>query len=113
MKVISPFVVVVVLISIALLTILLKRNIIKITMAVHVMGSAVNLFFISLGYRKGGIAPIFTNAPGLGMVMPTPQALVLTSIVISMAVVALALSFAISIYARYGTLDTRKMRLKG
>jgi len=108
-----PFVAVIVLISIALFTIVFKRNLIKIVMAVHVMGSAVNLFLISLGYREGGVAPIFTNAPRLGMVLPTPQALTLTSIVINIAIVALMLSFAISVYAHYGTLDTKKIRLRG
>jgi multicomponent Na+:H+ antiporter subunit C len=77
------------------------------------MGSAVNLFLISLGYRDGSIAPIFTNAPDLQMVMPAPQALTLTSIVINIAVVALMLSFAIIIYQHNGTLDSRKRRLKG
>lgn len=108
-----PFIAVVILVSMALFAIIFKRNLIKIVMAVHIMGSGVNLFLISLGYTEGGIAPIFTNAPGMQMVLPTPQALVLTSIVINIAVVALMLSFAIAIYARYGTLDTTKVRLKG
>jgi multicomponent Na+:H+ antiporter subunit C len=108
-----PFIAVVILVVMALFTILLKRNLIKIAMAVHIMGSGVNLFLISLGYREGGIAPIFTNASGMQMVLPTPQALVLTSIVINMSVVALMLSFATAIYARYGTLNTTERRLKG
>jgi glucosamine 6-phosphate synthetase-like amidotransferase/phosphosugar isomerase protein len=49
---------------------------------------------VSLGYREGGVAPIFTLAPSELMVLPTPQALTLTSIVIGVATSALVLSFA-------------------
>lgn len=109
----DPFIAVIILVLLSLFTIVFKRNLIKIVMAVHVLGSAVNLFLISLGYEEGGIAPIFTSASKMQMVLPTPQALTLTSIVINIAVVALMLSFAVSIYTHYETLDTRKRRLKG
>jgi len=89
-----------------------KRNLLKLVMAIHIMGSGVNLFLITLGYRQGGVAPIFTNAPSLNMVLPTVQALTLTSIVINIAIIALMLSLAILIYRHYGSLDTRKRKLK-
>jgi multicomponent Na+:H+ antiporter subunit C len=91
----------------------LKRNLIKIVMGVSISASGVNLFLISLGYREGGVAPIFTSAPTMNMVLPTPQALTLTSIVIDLAVTAMMLSFAILIYRHYGSLDPRKRRLLG
>ncbi len=75
-----------------------RKNLIKIAMAVNIIGNGVNLFLIGLGYRQGGIAPIFTNAPNLNMVSPTPQALILTSIVINLAITAFLLSLAILIY---------------
>lgn len=106
-----PFVAVTALILFGLSAVVFKRNLIKIVMALHVMGSGVNLFLVSLGYRAGSVAPIFTNAPKLQMVMPTTQALTLTSIVINIAVVALMLTFAVLIYEHYGSLDTRKRRL--
>jgi multicomponent Na+:H+ antiporter subunit C len=90
-----------------------RKNLIKIVMGISVMGSGVNLFLISLGYREGGIAPIFTGAPQLEMVLPTPQALTLTSIVISVAVTALMLSFIVMLYGHWKSLDTRKRRLLG
>jgi multicomponent Na+:H+ antiporter subunit C len=46
------------------------------------------------------------------MVLPVPQALTLTSIVIGVAVLALMLSLAVQIYKKQGTLDTRKGVLK-
>ncbi|HDD72587.1 MAG TPA: cation:proton antiporter [Candidatus Aenigmarchaeota archaeon] len=107
------FLTVAVLVTLGLSTLIFKRNLIKIVMAIDVIGSGVNLFLISLGYREGGIAPVFTGATSMKMVLPTPQALTLTSIVIDVAVTALMLGFAMSIYRHYGTLDVRKRRLLG
>jgi len=75
-----------------------KKNLIKIVMAINLISNGVNLFLISLGYRQRGIAPIFTNAPNLNMVSPTPQALILTNIVINLAITAFLLSLVILIY---------------
>ena len=80
--------------------VIFKKNLIKIVMVIYIVGSGVNLFLISLGYRQGGIAPIFTNAPNLNMVSPTPQALTLTSIVINLAITAFLLSLVVLIYKK-------------
>jgi len=108
-----PFIVVSVLIIIGLYAIITKKNIIKIIIGVTIIESGVNLFLITLGYVKGNVAPIYTNAPHTNFVFPTPQALVLTSIVIGLAVTALMLSVAMKLYQHYNTLNTNKMRLKG
>lgn len=93
---------------------LFKRNLIKIVIGLDLIESGVNLFLVSLGYKNGGIAPIFTNAPSTKMVLPTPQALTLTSIVIGVATTAMLLAFCVIIYKHYGTLDVRRVRrLKG
>jgi len=107
------FLAVLILLIIGLSAIIFKKNLIKIVIGISVMGSSVNLFLISLGYRSGGVAPIFTNAPKLKMVLPTPQALTLTNIVIDLAIVAFMLSLVILIYKRYGSLDVRDGRLRG
>ena len=114
------FVAVALLIALGLYTLIFKRNLIKIAMGISILASGINLFLISLGYRAQGIAPIFTNAAIAAsevqakMVLPAPQALTLTSIVISLAVTALMLSFAIIIYQKTGSLDAIKSRrLKG
>ena len=108
-----PFLAAIILIAIGVYATLFKQNLIKIVMGIHIIGSGVNLFLIELGYRKGGVAPIFTNAPKLEMVLPTPQALTLTSIVINIAVVALMLSLVMLIYQHYGSIDSEERRLKG
>ena len=109
-----PFLAVVALISIGFFIILTQRNLIKLVMGIVVMQAGVNLFLVSLGYRTGGIAPIFTHAPEGVMVLPVPQALTLTSIVIGVACTALMLSMIMLIYRHTGDIDAEKSRrLKG
>jgi len=100
------------LVIIGLFIVLAKRNLIKVIIGLSILDTGINLFLISIGYIRGGTAPIFSR-PGIepaGMVDPVPQALVLTAIVIGVAVLALALALAIQVYRHYGVLDLRKMR---
>lgn len=92
-----------------------KKNLIKIIVGLAIVEYAVNLFLVLLSYRVGGHAPIINlAAPEWIYVDPLPQALVLTSIVIGLAVLALMVAIALRIYERYGTLDiTEIRRLKG
>jgi multicomponent Na+:H+ antiporter subunit C len=103
-----PFIAVAALILIGLYAVIFKRNLIKMVIGITLIESGVNLFLITLGYREGSIAPIYTSSPGGIMSLPVPQALTLTSIVIGVAVLALTLSLVIHIYRHYGTLDVRK-----
>ncbi len=110
-----PFFAVILLIAVGMYAVVFKRNLIKIAIGITIIESGINLFLITLGYRGGGVAPIFTNLPsGVvipgGMVLPVPQALTLTSIVIGVAVLAMMLSFIMRIYKYYGTLDSNKIR---
>ena len=109
-----PYFTVVVLIFLGLAVMLSKRNVVKILMGLSLMESAVNLFLVATGYRHDGVAPIFTNVPAGPMVLPTVQALTLTSIVIGVATSAMMLSFAMVIYKKYGTVDSFQIKkLKG
>jgi len=110
-----PFIAVVAMILIGLYAVLFRRNLIKIVLGISIIESGVNLFLITLGYREGGVAPIYTSLPEgtqypNEMVLPVPQALTLTSIVIGVAVLALMLSLVMHIYKQYGTLNVRKIR---
>jgi multicomponent Na+:H+ antiporter subunit C len=104
----------------------IKKNMVKIVLGIMVMEYAVNLFLIMLGYRTGGVAPIISRssfdrqtasitAQFIGAAVdPLPQALVLTSIVISLGSLALMISICIRTYAKYGTFDiTEIRRLRG
>ncbi len=104
-----------VLFCVGLYCILRKRNIIKIIIGIVIIEYAINLFLILLGYRAHGRAPIFSKDQYvLNMVDPLPQAMVLTTIVIGLAVTVVAVVLAIRIYEKYGTFDITKIRkLKG
>jgi len=101
--------------SIGLYCVLRKRNIIKIIIGLGIIEYAVNLFFVLIGYRNQGRAPILAKDQTIAnMVDPLPQALVLTAIVIGLAVTALLVAIAIRIYEKYGTFDITKIKmLKG
>jgi multicomponent Na+:H+ antiporter subunit C len=92
-----------------------KRNLIKIIIGVIIMEQAVNLFLLLVGYRMGGLAPIMDETMTLEefvsrAVDPLPQALVITSIVISLGSIALMVAIAIRIYEKYGTYDIAEIR---
>ena len=111
----SEYILCFILFCIGLYAVLRKRNIIKIIIGLGIIEYAVNLFFVLIGYRTHGRAPILAKDQNiLNMVDPLPQALVLTSIVIGLAVTALLVAIAIRIYEKYGTFDITKIRrLKG
>jgi len=107
------YITVVILIFLGLVAILYKRNLIKVVIALNIVESGINLLFLTLAYRPDGTAPIFTLAPSLEnlkMVLPTPQALILTNIVIGFATSALMLTFAVLTYRNNNTLDIQKLK---
>lgn len=106
-----PFIAAALLVGVALFILVFKRSLIKIVMGIAILEAGVNLFLITLGYRAGGVAPIYTVTPEGIMVLPVPQALTLTSIVIGVSVIALMLTLVMYIYRHMGDADTRKSRL--
>ncbi|MDY3868179.1 MAG: cation:proton antiporter subunit C [Pyramidobacter sp.] len=108
-----PYFVVALLFLIGLVGVVLEHNLVKITIAVGVMESAANMFLIVLGYKNGGYIPVKFMMPAAGVdnfVLPTPQALTLTAIVIALATSALMLALIVLLYRHYGTLDIREIR---
>lgn len=100
-----------ILFSIGLYCVLRKRNIIKIVIGLAIMEYALNIFLVLIGYREHGRAPIFEhNQEILNMVDPLPQAMVLTTIVIGLAIAVIVVSIAIRIYEKYNTFDITKIR---
>lgn len=123
-----PFALCMVLFMIGLYAIAVKKNLIKVIIGVIIMHSAVNMFLVLIGYRvpaaDRAIAPIITPEMGRDAkavqellsrsVDPVPQALVLTSIVIGLSVVALMVVMAVRLHEKYGTFDlTQITKLKG
>ena len=107
----ASYVVVALLVVMALYSLLTQKNLIKICVALSVLSSGGNLFIVLLGYRHGGSIPIYLHENvDRFRVLPTPQCLTLTAIVIALATTALMLSFVIMIYKHYGTLDIDEIR---
>jgi multicomponent Na+:H+ antiporter subunit C len=104
-----PYIAVVGLILIGLAAVIFKRNLIKIVIGITIIQSGVNLFLITLAFRKDSIAPIYHGTGSRLMSLPVPHALTLTSIVIGVAVLALMLTLIIHIYRHYKTLDASKI----
>ncbi len=104
-----------VLFSIGIYCVVVKKKLIKIIIGFLIMEYAVNLFFVIAGYRARGRAPLHDPVQLIeNMVDPLPQAIVLTSIVIGLAVTALMVAIAIRLYDKYGTFDVTKInKLKG
>ncbi|MBM7558437.1 sodium:proton antiporter [Marinitoga litoralis] len=100
------------LILIGIYGLLTQKNLIKLVVALNVLEVGVNLFIISTGYVKDGIAPILFKgaiSTNNNFVDPLPQALVLTAIVIGVGVTALSLTVVRKIYEKYGTLEMDEM----
>jgi multicomponent Na+:H+ antiporter subunit C len=94
---------------------LVKRDLVKIILAIGIMGYAANLFLVLVGYKNNSVYPILAEGKKVEqMVDPLPQALVLTSIVIELGTTAMLVALAIRIFQKYRTFDISKIRrLKG
>ncbi|MBD3178758.1 MAG: cation:proton antiporter [Candidatus Latescibacteria bacterium] len=96
-----------------------KKNIIKKVIGIVITEYSINMFLILVGYRDGGIAPVLMKGMdnseiAAGSVDPLPQALVLTSIVIGLGVLALMVSICLRLYEKYKTFDMSEIkRLRG
>lgn len=100
-----------ILFAVGIYCLLVKKNIVKKIVGLGIAEYAVNLFFILLGYRNAGEAPIFDkNVPVERFVDPLPQALILTSIVIGLGVTALMVALAVKLYEKHGTFDIDQIR---
>jgi multicomponent Na+:H+ antiporter subunit C len=101
----------IILFLVGLYGVLTKRDLVKIILALGIMGYAANLFLVLIGYRNNSIYPILSEGKEVQqMVDPLPQALVLTSIVIELGTTAMMVSLAIRLFEKYKTFDITKIR---
>lgn len=100
----------VILFCIGFSTMLLHKNLLKKIIGMDIMDSAVYLLLGSMGYIRGGKAPILTEGVET-YVSPLPTGLVLTGIVVSVSVSALMMALAIRLYGKYHTLDIDEIYL--
>jgi len=87
-----------------------SKNLIKMLISLNILELGLNLFIISIGYVKGGSAPIITLESVSNYVDPLPQALVLTAIVIGFGTTALGLAFIRKVYVEKGSIEIDEIR---
>ena len=83
-----------------------SRNLVHLAVCLSVMQSSTYVLLLSIGYVNRGTAPIFADVPkGTRAVDPVVQALTLTDVVVSVAMVALVLALAIQVNKDKETLN--------
>jgi multicomponent Na+:H+ antiporter subunit C len=98
------------LVLIGLWGMLTRGNLIKIIIGFSIIDTGIHLLLVSIGYIEGRTAPILNEAvprarAAAEVVDPVPSALVLTAIVIGLAVTALMLTYAVSLFRSKGSLQ--------
>jgi len=95
--------------TIGLWGVLTHSNIIRMIIGFSLISTGIHLVMISIGYLTNKTAPIINDEIKsellTSVVDPVPSALVLTSIVISLGVTAVMLSYAIQIHQTKKTLS--------
>ena len=106
-----PYLVAAWLMLIGLYGIVTSRHLVHLIVCLSVVQSSTYVLILSIGYRTGGIAPIFGSGRlGTPAVDPVGHALVLTDIVVGATVFALLLAMAIQVFKRRGTLEPERLR---
>lgn len=88
-----------------------SHNYVHTVVCLLVCQSSTYVLLLAIGYRNGGTAPVFGDAPrGSPVVDPLVQAMTLTDIVVGATVTALLLALAIQVDKRHGTVDPDRLR---
>ena len=101
------------LMMIGLYAMIAKNNLVKKIVGMNIFQTAIILFYISIGAKRGATIPIIEHAHGAGesvvhaadYINPLPHVLMLTAIVVSVATLGVALALALKIYKHYQTLE--------
>lgn len=101
-----PYAVAAWLFVIGLYGIVTSRHLVHLVMCLAVVQSSTYALLVGIGYRIGGVAPVFVDIPlGTPAVDPVVQALMLTDIVVEATVVALLLALSVQAHEHGHTLD--------
>ena len=98
--------------AIGLVGALTKKNLFKIFISFAIAETALFIYFIGMHFEVGKVAPILTDKVtqfSTNMVDPVPQAMILTTIVIAIAVLSLSLSFIINYFKLTNNMEVDKM----
>lgn len=87
-----------------------SRNLVHLAICLTVTQSSTYVLLLSVGYVEHGKAPIFKGTKlGVTAVDPVVQALTLTDIVVSVAVIAVILALALDAHRLSGTVDPDRL----
>ena len=110
------------LMMIGLYAIISKNNLVKKIIGMNIFQTAIILFYVSIGAKKGATIPILAhghNGHGAAHAVhaadymnPLPHVLMLTAIVVGVATLGVALALAISVYKQHGTLEEDELLAK-
>ena len=110
----------IVIIMIGLYGVIAKRNLVKQAISLSIFSTGIFLFYISMAVISSdegfmGTAPIWVNEPGTEYITqdgealpydnPLPHVLMLTAIVVSVSILAVALAIIVNIRRAYGTVE--------
>lgn len=101
------------LMMIGLYAMIAKNNLVKKIVGMNIFQTAIILFYVSTGAKKGATIPIIEHGHGeashavhaVDYINPLPHVLMLTAIVVAVATLGVALALAIKVYKRYETLE--------
>ncbi len=101
------------LMMIGLYAMIAKNNLVKKIVGMNIFQTAIILFYVSIGVKKGATIPIIEHGHGhehqvvhaVDYINPLPHVLMLTAIVVGVATLGVALALAIKIYNNYNTLE--------
>lgn len=107
----------IILMMVGLYAMIAKNNLVKKIVGMSIFQTAVILFYVSIGCKKGATIPILQHGHGsdhgaghalfnaIDYINPLPHVLMLTAIVVGVATLGVALALAIKVYKEYGTLE--------
>ncbi len=122
----------VILMMVGFYAMIVKSNLVKKIVGMSIFQTAVILFYVSIGCKKGATIPILVHhghadaaQQGHGAlshvveavhtadyINPLPHVLMLTAIVVGVATLGVALALAIRVYKEYGTLEEDEINFK-
>lgn len=108
----------IILLMVGLYAMIAKNNLIKKIVGMIIFQTAVIMFYVSIGCKKGATIPILQHGHGhetaahasaaihaVDYINPLPHVLMLTAIVVGVATLGVALALAMKVYKEYGTLE--------
>ena len=102
------------LMMVGLYAMIVKNNLVKKIIGMNILQTAIILFYVSIGAKRGATLPIITHGHGdashdvvraVDYINPLPHVLMLTAIVVAVATLGVALALALKINNQYGTLE--------